>query len=565
MKNWKNFSRAQAVVGRPNPAGLTWCLLLALAGLAHGVGSAATHAAEPPRLAVVISLDQLRADYLTRFRPYFGEGGFKRLLEGGAVFADAHHRYAVTLTAPGHASMLSGVFPETHGVVANAWLDRERWEVINSVEDGDSPLVGVAVPHSPGNILARKAGRSPKNFRATTVGDQLKLRFGDGARVFSASNKDRSAILLGGKLADQVYWTEQGAFVTSRYYRAALPDWVRAFNDRRLAANAIGRTWERLLPAAVYDQLQGPDDVPGESDEHGLTRTFPKTIRSLDAYDLTPFASEELGAFVQQAVREEKLGRRSAPDLLCVSFSQIDSAGHAYGPDSHEMMDSVIRLDRVLAGLFDCLDQEVGLQHCLIVLTADHGVCPMPERVQRMSDAIPAGRIVLADVEAAARRALDAAFGSLPDHEYWFTRYNTMFHLRASALAAKQIDAASAAAVVRDALLTLDCVDRAYTRSQMLALPSDGDSAQAMIRRSYDPRSGGEVFYTVRPYFFVQAAGSAHGSPHHYDTHVPLIWFGPGIRPGVHLERIGIDDLAPTLAALLQVPVPPQARGRRLF
>lgn len=531
-------------------------------------------AADPPRLAVVITVDQLRADYLTRFRPFFGDGGFNRLLANGAVYTDAHFRHSVTLTAPGHASILSGVFAETHGIIANSWLDRGSWQVINSVEDPDSPLVGTAAPRSPGNIIARKAGRSPKNLRATTVGDQLKLRLGATSRVFSASNKDRAAILLGGKLADQVYWVENGVFVTSRHYRDALPAWVAGFNEQHAATKLFGARWERLLDASLYDAVQGPDDAPGESDNHGLARTFPKTIdggrkeisnRFYNAFDTTPYATEMLGAFAELALREEKLGHSATTDLFCLSFSQIDVAGHAYGPDSHEMMDSMIRLDRVLAQLLDAIDREVGLQHCVIVLTADHGVCPMPERIQAMSPSIPAGRYSLRELEAHVTRALDAKFGALPENEIWFTRNNTSVHLRAAALNAKQLSRLEVATVVRDALLTAEPVERAFTFAEIREFPVEGDSLESMVKRSYHPHISGEVFYTVKPYYFVRDDGSQHGSPHNYDTHVPLIWFGAGVTPGVHPQRVGIDDIAPTLSGLLQVPAPPQARGRRLF
>lgn len=548
--------------------------LFSLAALAGAPVFGAPTSAPPPRLAVVITVDQLRADYLTRFRPFFAEGGFNRLLEGGAVFTDAHFRHSVTLTAPGHASILSGVFAETHGVIANSWLDRASWQVINSVEDTASPLVGTAAPYSPGNIIGRKAGRSPKNLRATTVGDQLKLRRGANSRVFSASNKDRAAILLGGKLGDEVYWVENGTFVTSRHYRDALPEWVAAFNQRHSAHQFFGTQWERLLDAAIYDAVQGPDDAAGESDAHGLARTFPKVInggrkeltnRFYNAFDVTPLATEMLGAFAELALREGKYGRGPATDLFCVSFSQIDVAGHAYGPDSHEIMDSMLRLDRVLAKLLDALEREVGLQHCLIVLTSDHGVCPMPERVQAASPAIPAGRYVLADLEAVVKRALDANFGALPEGEIWFTRNNTNFHLRASAFARKNLATHDVAVVVRDALLTTEPVARAFTAAEIRQFPAEGDSLEAMVRRSHHPAISGEVFYTVKPFYFVRDDGSQHGSPHNYDTHVPLIWFGAGIQPGVHPQRVGIDDIAPTLSSLLQIPTPPEARGRLLF
>ena len=220
----------------------------------------------PPKLAVVIAVDQLRADYLVRFRPYFGEGGFKRLLEGGADFRDAHYRHALTKTAPGHALILSGVHANVHSVIENEWLDRETWELINSVEDRGSPLVGLN-PAELGPAQAKapeKTGRSPKNLQAATVADELKRRNGEKSKVFSVSNKDRSAILLGGQKADGAYWDENGKWVTSRHYRAELPAWVVAFNAEKRAEAAFGKVWERLLPATVYEKVQGPDDAAGE-------------------------------------------------------------------------------------------------------------------------------------------------------------------------------------------------------------------------------------------------------------------------------------------------------------
>ena len=529
--------------------------------------------AAPPKLAVVIAVDQMRADYLVRFRPYFGEGGFKRLLEGGTVFQDARYRHAITLTAPGHAQILSGAFARDHSIIANEWLDRDTWEQINSVEDRDSPLVGINPGElGPAAALApAKTGRSPKNFRTTTVGDALKKLHGADSRVIALSNKDRSAILLGGQRADGAYWDEQGKFVTSRHYRAELPAWVAAFNAEKRPQSFFGQTWDRLLAPAIYDQVQGPDDVVGETVNFGFTRVFPKKVDGgkpalspayFDAYDASPFCSEVLGAFAQRALVEEKLGQHAATDLLAVSFSGIDYVGHAYGPDSHEVMDAMLRLDRVLAALLDAVDRTVGLKNCVVVLTADHGVSPMPE----VAPGHPAGRIKAADLDAACARALDIAYGPLPAGELWVTRDNLAFHLRPAALAAKKITAHDAALVVQKALRALPVVAEAFTRDELLAAPPEGDSVLAMLRRSYNASRGRDVLIVLQPYHFpARPMGSTHGAPYDYDTHVPLLWFGAGIPVSVRPERVGVDDLAPTLAALLGVPAPPDAHGRRLF
>jgi Type I phosphodiesterase / nucleotide pyrophosphatase len=531
--------------------------------------------AETPRLAVVIAIDQFRADYLVRFRPYFGAGGFKRLLEGGADYRNCFYRHATTITAPGHATILSGVHANVHGIIANDWLDRNTWEMMSNTEDRDSPLVGLPSEFPLASLHVPKAGRSPKNFEATTVGDQLKLRFGANAKVFAVSNKDRSAILLGGKLADSAYWDESGAFVTSRYYRDALPAWVEAFNAEHRAEKAFGSTWERLLDSAIYDAVQGPDDAPGESAEYGLTRVFPKKIDGgaaalspnfYTAFENAPASAVMLGEFVQAAVHDEKLGHHAATDLLCVSFSQIDAIGHSYGPDSHEVMDSVLRLDRVIADLLDCIDREVGLKNCIVVVTADHGSTPLPERVQALRPSIPAGRIRVAEFDAAAKQALDAAFGAPLGDDYWATRDGMGYHLRPSTLAAKKIGADDAAKVLKTAMLSLPSVAEVFTRAEILAAPPEGDSLLAAVRRSYYAPRDRDVVIVLKPYFINRTpAGTTHGMPYDYDQHVPQLWFGAGVTPSVHLERVGVDDLAPTLAAHLGVPRPPQAEGRQLF
>jgi predicted AlkP superfamily pyrophosphatase or phosphodiesterase len=550
-------------------------VLLPLWSIAADAPPSPPSAPATPRLAVVIAIDQFRADYLVRFRPYFGAGGFKRLLEGGADYRNSFFRHAVTVTAPGHATILSGVHANIHGVTANDWLDRDAWEPVNNVEDRDSPLVGLP-DHIPLPLLrAPKGGRSPKNFQATTVGDQLKLRFGADSKVFAASNKDRSAILLGGKLADGAYWDESGAFVTSRYYRDKLPDWVAEFNAEHRSEKAFGSTWERLLAPAIYDAVQGPDDDAGESVENGLTRTFPKKFDGgtaaispnfYTALENAPITSVILGDFVQRAIREEKLGRHRATDLLCVSFSQLDAVGHSYGPDSHEVMDAVLRLDRVIADLLDCLDREVGLANCIIVFTADHGASPLPERVRALRPAIPAGRVDVAELNAFAKHALDTTFGMLPRDEYWFVREGMGYHLNPRALAGKKIRTDDAGRVLQAAMRTHPAIAQVYTRAEILAASAEGDSLLAAVRRSYYEPRDRDVVMILKPYFMDRLpAGTTHGTPYDYDQHVPQLWYGTGIIPGVHLERVGVDDIAPTLSALLNIPRPPQAQGKQLF
>lgn len=541
------------------------------------IGAEAT---KRPRLAVVISIDQFRADYLERFRPFFVDGGLNRFLRDGIVFTDAHYRHGVTKTAPGHAVILSGVHANVHGVIANDWKLREwpQLEDVNAVEDRDSPLVGLRQRawRSPGGVLEAKSGRSPRHFEATTVGDQLKLRHGEESRVFGVADKDRSSILMAGKLADGAYWTEEGRVVTSTFYRAALPDYFAALNREDRVDRMFGREWTRLLDESVYDSVQGPDDMPGESDAVGLAKTFPKKLDGgaaeissafYEAFDHTPWNNEMVAEMARLVMTRESLGADDrAPDLLAIGFSQPDKIGHAYGPDSHEVMDSLLRLDRVIADLFTFIDDKVGLQNCVFVLTADHGAAPLPEKVQAANRDLGAGRVRGAEIDKHVFAILSERYGNLAEGDRWAVRDGGVgYHLNLALLEAKSLAVGELEMALRDALLTYPAIAHSYTRAQLTS-QTGLDYVGEMMRRSYFPSRSPDVVYVLKPYYMEKSTfGTTHGLPWDYDTHVPVIFLGANVPQGTRSERVGVDDIAPTLANLLGVPRPPQARGRLLW
>jgi hypothetical protein len=532
-------------------------------------------AAPPPALVVVIALDQFRADYLEKFRPQFGPGGFRLLLEQGADFTDCHYRHSLTKTAPGHSVMLTGVHANLHGIIGNDWIDRESLERVSCVGDTTVQIVGLPPPtgpHLPG-ILDPYLGRSPRNLLVTTVGDEWKLARGNRPKVIGISNKDRAAILMSGHLADAAYFMENGRMVSSTYYMKELPAWVSAFNASGRADSYFGRVWDRVLPAAAYD-AQGPDDAPGEFDGLGLGRTLPKTITGGETkpgqkfYDTlfhTPFASELLADFARAAIENENLGHHGVTDILCMSFSATDYIGHDYGPDSHEVMDNIVRTDCILATFLKFLDDRLGLKNCTIVLTADHGTPPLPERLKAIDPRFDAGRVDNARVLAVAEAALVRAFGPLAGSRHWIVPDGYSLLFGHGALAEKKIDAAAAEAVVRDALLTIDFVQAAYTAEDLKRGQFTDDLGRRAVL-SYNAARSGDVFYQTKPYWLDRdKTGTNHGSPYNYDTHVPLLWLGVGVTPGVRTERVGVDDLAPTLAHILGLPAPPFSAGRVLF
>jgi hypothetical protein len=511
----------------------------------------------PPRLAVLLVVDQFRADYLERFEPHFPtDAGFRRLLRDGVRFTDCHHLHAVTQTAVGHASIATGAHPCVHGIIGNEWRDTPSGPRRTSVEDAAHPVVG-AVPGFTG------PGRSPAALLAPTLGDALK-RAHPSARVVTLSNKDRSALLLAGPRADAAYWTQRGRLITSSHYRADLPTWVRAFNAARRVESVFGRTWDRLLAPELYDRVQnGPDDAPGEEVALGLPRTFPKRIDGglaapdsafYAAHDRSPFGSDLLADAAFAAIAGEALGQDDTPDLLGLSFSAIDSIGHAYGPDSHEMMDAILRLDLTLARLLAGLDDLVGPNHYVLVLTSDHGVCPLPENVSGHDS----GRFVAPPLDAAVAATLAERF-SLPPAAA--VRDNHGYRLDPARLGAHP--PALVLAALRDTLLASPHIAAAWTRAELL------DPASAVpesTRLSYHAGRGQDLVFVLRPYH-VDAApvGTNHGTPHDYDTHVPLLWLVPGRAPAAHADHVGVESIAPTLAALLSIPPPALAVGQNLL
>ena len=380
---------------------LSWVLGLGL-GLAH-VGAAQSPASPRPRLVVAIAVDQLRADYIERFRQYFGPGGFNLFLTRGARFPQARYEHATTSTCPGHAVILTGSYAMVNGIIANDWFDVATGHETYCAQDTTVTLIG-------------PAGRDvhPRNLFGATVGDVLKMATGGRSRVVTVSAKDRSAIMLGGHLADAAYWVIDSLFVTCTYYRDDLPAWAREFNA--VGRDQQVRRQERGIgcsPPAAYE-IMGPDDGAGEDDRAGLGRTFPHPIGSVEAFDQSPFLNDVVAEFALRAVAAEGLGKDAVPDLLGISFSANDRVGHAYGPESHEVIDVTVRLDRTLRALFASLDRTVGLGNIVVVLTADHGVGPMPESLQRLHRGAQARRLDPELVRTAVTGALEARYGRTP-------------------------------------------------------------------------------------------------------------------------------------------------------
>jgi hypothetical protein len=545
----------------------------------------------PCRLVVLVVFDQLRADYLSRWQSLFGDGGFQRLQRDGAWFRNCHYPYADTVTGAGHASLLTGCSPSEHGIVGNEWFDRATGRMVNCVA-GDR-YQQVPTPPTAGMgrelVLGKRArgGVSPEQLLTPTLGEVLKEATQDRARIVSLSLKDRAAVLPGGRRADVCCWFDgsTGRFVTSSYYRDRLPSWVKQFNQSRRADHWFGQDWTRLNPDLDYVRYSGPDDVPGEGTGVAQGRTFPHPLTGAlpkpgfayyEALTCSPFGNELLLELTRRAIEAESLGQREVPDLLCVSFSSNDLIGHIWGPDSQEVLDVTLRSDLVVQELLDLLDAKVGKGNYLLALTADHGVCPLPEVSRSRGE--DAGRLDPKALTQKAEAFLDQTFSQPPNQARWIEVASYPWvYLNRRTLKAHQADQSKVEEALAQWFQQQPGILTAYTRTQLLQGLPESDAMGQCIRRSFHPERSGDVVVVVKPWYIMfpsLTTGTTHGTPHPYDTHVPLLVYGPGIHPtaaqaqeevappavaAIFAEGLGIDPPAKaqyTVPASLAAPKP---------
>jgi len=488
----------------------------------------------PPPLVVVVIFDQFRYDYITRLYPYFRRDGFRRLIERGAFFTQCHHVHIPTYTAPGHATISTGTVPRFHGIVGNVWYDTRTSERVYAVSDPAAEAVGGKY----------RWGESPKNLLANTVGDELKLKTGFRGKVISLSLKDRAAILMGGHLADMAVWfsTEDGHFITSSYYTADAPAWLKDFNSKRLPGRYFGRTWRPYGPPEAYASAGS-----GSFSHHLGTRSEVPDRRFFRELKATPFGNDLLLELLKAAVVGESLGRDDIPDLLLVSFSANDYVGHKYGPHSAEVVDMVLRSDSIVAEMLRFLDRRVGRGRYVLVLTSDHGVAPVPETLS--SRGMLAGRLSYDTVRARINSILTAKFGegdwvlsvSLP----WVYLNDTLLSKHGSLREIRRL--------LKDSLMEVEGVLRVFTREDMEEgrFPPE-DMVARLAYNGFNPERSGDLIIIPKAFYVMgNYAATNHGTPYTYDTHVPLIFYGRGIRRGTHSAPCATTSIAPTVSAIL--------------
>ncbi len=520
-----------------------------------------------PRLAVVVFFDQFRGDYLLRWDTLFGEDGFHRLERDGTWFQNCHYPYAYTVTAAGHASVSAGCSPDKHGIIGNDWYDRAAGAMVYCVSADRYEQVPPANKSTTDSNKKKPRGVSPDRLLLPTVSDALKEATGGKARVVALSLKDRSAVLPGGHHPDACYWFDSGSgqFVTSTYYRDRLHPWVAEYNRSRAVDQWFGQDWLRLRPDLDYARYSGPDDVVGEGKGTGQGRMFPHPFRAdtgqprksyYEALINSPYGNNLLLGLAKRAIDAEQLGADEIPDLLSVSFSSNDLIGHTWGPDSQEVLDATLRSDGIVKVLLAYLDNKVGPGRYVLVLTADHGVCPLPEVAR--SQGKDANRVPAP--EKRAEEFLNETFGKNEDKARWVeATYHPWIYLNRDRIRQRGLKAADVEEALAGWLKKQPGVYSAYTRTQLLQGVPQEDTIGQRVRRSFRPERSGDVIVISKPYYLVSSefgTGTGHSTPHAYDTHVPLLVYGPGIRKGVRPDAVTPQAAAPILAQALGIQPP---------
>ncbi len=541
------------------------CLLIGLLVCCLLRGSL-VRAGEPPALVVVVSVDQLAYEYLQRFSVNFHQQGiFRRVQQQGLWYANCQHRHAYTVTAAGHAVMLSGCYASEHGIVGNAWFDRKQGRSVYCVADPEEQLVGGQ----------SGTAASPRNLMVDTAGDQLKRVTGGRAKVFGVAIKDRAAVLMAGHRADAAIWLSGTHWVTSTYYRKRPLPWLDRHNQQQSWRQYAGKRWTLMLPREKY--LHGPEeDSFGERPGAGLGKDFPHPFdktpgpQLLRQLGLSPVGNDLTLEVARLLVIEEELGQDDVPDLLCINLSSNDYVGHAFGPGSLEVEDMTYRTDLQLGRFAAFLDQALEGRRWVMFISADHGVAPIPERALR--DGLPAARNPLGtyrggrlvELEAQLEQYLRSHLEGVEKNTPKLIQAVTAGHVylvQDHPLWKNGLDAV-ARRLVRDWLVQHRAVAAAATRDQLLS----GSPTAPMMRllaNAYHPHRSGDVLFVLRPYYILGGSAATHGSPWHYDRHVPLLvafsrsW---KIQPRRVLRPVSPAAIGPTVSHLCGVPEPSASR-----
>lgn len=513
--------------------------------------SVRSQAQEPkPKLVVGIVVDQMRNDYIYRYWDRYGKGGFQRLVNQGYYFRNAHYNYIPTYTGPGHCSIYTGATPRQHGIIGNDWYSRRDQRSVYCTSDSLVSTVG----------SDSKAGQmSPRKQLASTLGDELKMSTQQKAKVYAVGLKDRSAILPAGHAADAAFWLDDktGNFVSSTWYLNELPAWLNTFNSKKPVQSYLEKGWNTLYPIETYSNSI-EDLNPYEAVPKKEKAVFPYEYRSFieksswGIVKATPMGNSLTKDLALACIREERLGKDAICDLMCISFSSTDYVGHSFGLRAIETEDIYLRLDKDLEELLNTLDKEVGAGNYVVFLTADHGAADVPQ--QLIDQQIPAGYISENYLGKQIRSFLQTNYG---DSLLYTCISNEQVYLNEEKIKALKLNRDALESALAAFLTTLPGMAEAYSSGTLKNEGFPERDSRRLLQNGFNHQLSGNVAYTYQPAWLEhEGKGTTHGAGYDYDTHVPLLFFGKGIKKGQSQSYVTITQIAPTVSELIFVNRP---------
>ncbi|MDI1355959.1 MAG: alkaline phosphatase family protein [bacterium] len=507
-------------------------------------------ASSTPLLVVGIVVDQMRNDYIYRYWSRFGEGGFKRLVNEGYYFKNSHYNYIPTYTGPGHCSIYTGTTPRSHGIIGNDWVLKNNFAATYCVEDSLVLSVGAS----------DKAGQmSPKRQLSTTIGDELIMSSNHRSKVFALALKDRSAVLPAGHVANGAFWFDDasGNFISSSWYCKELPVWVKEFNTKQFAKSYLEKGWNTLYPVASYTNSPADDNVY-EGTPFKDKPVFPYEFSSFLSKNnfgiikVTPYGNSLTKDLALSCIKNEHLGKDEFTDLLCISFSSTDYVGHTFGPRAVEMEDVYLRLDKDLEELLNYLDAEVGKHKYTVFLTADHGAADVPR--QLTDNKIPAGRSSESTLSQRIKSYFNVTYG---DTSLLAKVSNEQIYLNENKVSQLKLDLTQVEEKLSMFMVSITGVAEAYSSATMKYRSFEKNDYRALLQNGYNHKLSGNVCFMFEPGWMDHGEkGTTHGSGYNYDTHVPLLFYGFGIKKGESTHYTTITQIAPSICELLHLNQP---------
>lgn len=502
-----------------------------------------------PKLVVGLVVDQMRWDYLYRYHYRYGSGGFKRLLQQGFLFENTLIPYAPTVTAAGHASLYSGSVPAIHGIIKNDWVEQETGEEMYCTADKSVKTVG---------SFSNQGQMSPRNMLVSTIGDELRLASNFKSRVFGIAIKDRGGIVAAGHSANASYWVDDstGNWISSTYYMENLPAWVNNFNKSRKVDSLMQNDWNPLYDLSSYQQSTADKTEFERTFKHETNTVFPHVYKSMIGKNYYPLRESVFGNtftidFATSLIKNEKLGKSGQTDMLCVSLSSTDYIGHKYGPNSIEIEDTYLRLDKDIDNFLNQLDEQVGKGNYLLFLSADHGVPQVPDFMQ--ANKLPAGNIYKLDLKKELNQFCFEKFGV---NDIVKAIYEYQVYLNHKIIGNAKLNEELITQSIIQYLLQIQAVTNAfdYDHFSQVIMPQ---SLKDMFVNGYYRKRSGDIQFILKPQFTDKySTGTEHGTIYAYDTHIPLVWYGWKIKPGKSFRNVSITDVAPTISAMLRIQMP---------